>query len=46
MILGQSADTAAAPAIDDAVPLQEVDYDQEVDYEKLRTHLLADGQKL
>ena len=40
MILGQSAGTAAAIAIDDAVPLQQVDY------AKLRARLLADGQKL
>jgi lysophospholipase L1-like esterase len=40
MILGQSAATAAAFAIDDRVPVQAVDY------AKLRTRLLADGQVL
>lgn len=40
MILGQSAGTAAAFAIEDAVPIQKVDYD------KLKTRLLADGQRL
>jgi len=40
MILGQSAATAAAMAIDDGVSVQEVDY------EKLRERLLEDGQIL
>lgn len=40
MILGQSAATAAALAIDDGLAVQEVDY------AKLRTRLLADGQIL
>lgn len=40
MILGQSAATAAAIAIDDGVTVQEVDYP------KLRERLLKDGQKL
>lgn len=40
MILSQSAATAACIAIDDKLPAQEVPY------EKLRTRLLADGQKL
>jgi hypothetical protein len=40
MILGQSAATAAVLALDDGVPVQEVDY------EKLRARLLADGQVL
>lgn len=40
MILGQSAGTAAAFAIDDNVPVQEVNYD------KLRSRLLEDGQVL
>ncbi|MGC9944487.1 MAG: FAD-dependent oxidoreductase [Verrucomicrobiota bacterium] len=40
MILGQSAATAAAIAIDNQVPVQKVPYDQ------LRSHLLADGQVL
>lgn len=40
MILGQSAATAAALAVDDNVPVQKVDY------AKLRTRLLADGQIL
>jgi hypothetical protein len=40
LILGQSAATAAALAIDADVPVQKVPYD------KLRTRLLADGQVL
>ena len=40
MILGQSAASAAAMAIDDGVPVQEVSY------AKLRARLLADGQVL
>ena len=40
MILGQSAATAAALAIDNDVPVQDVDYD------KLREQLLQDGQQL
>jgi len=40
MVLGQSAATAAALAIDDGVPVQAVDY------AKLRARLLADGQVL
>lgn len=40
MILGQSAATAAAIAIDDQVPVQQVDY------EKLAQRLKADGQVL
>lgn len=40
MILGQSAATAAAIAIDDNLSVQQVPY------EKLRTHLLRDGQVL
>jgi len=40
MILGQSAATAAALAIEAETPVQEVDYD------KLRVRLLADGQAL
>lgn len=40
MILGQSAATAAAFAIDDHVSLQNLDYT------KLRARLLADGQRL
>jgi hypothetical protein len=40
MILGQSAATAAAFAIDDSVAVQDVDYP------KLRARLLADGQVL
>ena len=40
MILGQSAATAACFAIDDNIPVQDVDY------EKLRQRLLADGQVL
>ncbi len=40
MILGQSAATAAAIAIDDKVPVQDVNY------AKLRARLMADGQKL
>ncbi|HVT29668.1 MAG TPA: FAD-dependent oxidoreductase [Lacipirellulaceae bacterium] len=40
MILGQSAATAAATAIDDRVPVQRVDYAH------LRQRLLADGQRL
>jgi len=40
MVLGQSSATAAALAIDDRVSVQQVDYD------KLRTRLLADKQVL
>jgi hypothetical protein len=40
MILGQSAATAAALAIDENVPLQKLNYSE------LRAHLLADGQRL
>lgn len=40
MILGQSAGTAAALAVEDVIPVQQVPYDQ------LRTQLLKDGQKL
>jgi hypothetical protein len=40
MILGQSAATAAAIAIDSGVPVQDVPY------EKLRARLIADGQVL
>ncbi len=40
MLLGQSAATAAVMAMDKNVPVQDVDY------EKLRTRLLADGQIL
>ncbi len=40
MILGQSAATAAVQAIDDGVAVQDIDY------EKLRKRLLADGQVL
>jgi hypothetical protein len=40
MILGQSAGTAAAMAIDEGVPVQDVEY------EKLRARLLEDGQVL
>jgi hypothetical protein len=40
MILGQSAGTAAALAIEGKLPVQDVDY------AKLRDRLLADGQKL
>ena len=40
MILGQSAATAAAMAIDGKVAVQDLSYDQ------LRTRLLADGQVL
>ncbi len=40
MVLGQSAATAAAMAIDDGVAVQDVNYD------KLRARLLADGQVL
>jgi hypothetical protein len=40
MILGQSAATAAAMAIDSQIPVQDVPY------EKLRARLLADGQVL
>ena len=40
MILGQSAATAAAQAIDESVPVQKVNY------AKLRTRLLADRQVL
>jgi hypothetical protein len=40
MVLGQSAATAAAIAIDDKVPVQQIDY------AKLRARLIADGQVL
>ena len=40
MLLGQSAATAAAIALEDAVPVQQVDY------ARLRQRLLADGQIL
>lgn len=40
MILGQSAGTAAAMAIDEGVEVQDVSY------EGLKKRLLADGQKL
>ena len=40
MILGQSAGTAAALAIDNGQAIQDVDY------AALRARLLADGQKL
>ena len=40
MVLGQSAGTAAAHAIDDEVSVQKVDY------AKLRKRLLEDGQAL
>ena len=40
MILGQSAATAAALAIDEKIPVQDVSY------EKLRARLLKDGQIL
>ena len=40
MILGQSAGTAAAIAVKDHVPVQQVDY------QKLRAQLLAEGQVL
>jgi hypothetical protein len=40
MILSQSAATAACMALDEGIPVQDVSY------EKLRTRLLADGQKL
>jgi hypothetical protein len=40
MILGQSAATAAAMAVEEGVPVQEVDY------ARLRQRLLADGQIL
>lgn len=40
MVTSQSAATAACLAIDDGVPVQQVDY------EKLKTRLLADGQLL
>jgi hypothetical protein len=40
MILGQSAGTAASFAIDDSVPVQDIDYD------KLKERLLEDGQRL
>jgi len=40
MILGQSAGTAAALAVKDHVPVQQVDY------EKLKAQLVADGQVL
>jgi hypothetical protein len=40
MILGQSAGTAASFAIENQIPVQDVDY------EKLKKRLLADGQRL
>jgi hypothetical protein len=40
MILGQSAATAASIAIDEGIAVQEVEYD------KLRTRLLEDDQRL
>jgi hypothetical protein len=40
MIMGQSAGTAASMAIDAKQAVQDVDYD------KLKQRLLADGQKL
>ena len=40
MVLGQSAGTAAVMSIDDDLAVQELDY------EKLREHLIADGQRL
>jgi FAD dependent oxidoreductase len=40
MVMGQSAATAAALAIDDRLPLQSLDY------QKLKTRLLSDGQVL
>jgi hypothetical protein len=40
MILGQSAATAATLAIDNSIDVQNVDYS------KLKTRLLADGQVL
>jgi len=40
MVLGQSAATAAALAIDSAAPLQRIEYDT------LRARLQADGQIL
>jgi hypothetical protein len=40
MVLGQSSGTAAAIAIDDKVPVQEVDY------KKLKVQLIKDGQML
>jgi hypothetical protein len=40
MILGQSAAAAASIAIDESVPVQEVDY------ARLRARLLAEGQIL
>ena len=40
MVLGQSAGAAAAIAIDDALPVQDVNY------EKLQTRLLLDRQRL
>ena len=40
MALGQGAATAAVQAIDDAVSVQDVDY------EKLKVRLLEDGQAL
>ena len=40
MILSQSAATAACMALDDDIPVQDLPY------EKLRTRLVADGQKL
>ena len=40
MVLGQSAATAASMAIEESIPVQEVDY------KKLRERLLAEGQVL
>ena len=40
MVLGQSSATAVVIAIDDNINVQDVDYS------KLRAHLLADGQVL
>jgi len=40
MMLGQSAGAAAALAVDDHVPVQQVDY------AKLKARLLSDGQVL
>ena len=40
MILGQSAGTAASFAIENRIPVQELDYG------KLKERLLADGQHL
>ena len=40
MVLGQSAGAAAAVAIEQDIPVQDVDYTQ------LRERLVADGQKV